>query len=293
MITPLRDRDHLDEPGLERLLEHLVSGGVQGLFILGTTGEAPSLSHRLRRDLVQRTVNLVRGRVPILVGITDTAFVESLEMARFAAEVGANAVVLSAPYYFPAGQPELWEYLEHLIAELPLPVYLYNMPSLTKVAFELSTIEKATQLQRVAGIKDSSGDMIYLHRLVGMLKQRPDWSLLVGPEELMPEAVLFGAHGGINGGANVYPRLYVDLYEAAARGDLAAVRDLHRRVMGISSGLYTVGRHRSAIIKGIKCALALLGICDDYMAEPFHRFREPERSQVRDRLVALGLKPTA
>ena len=104
---------------LERLVEHLIRGGVHGIFALGTTGEAPSLSHRLRRDLVEQTLRLTSGRVPVLVGITDTSFTESLELARVAAEAGAAAVVTAPPYYFPAGQPELCEYLDDLAGSTP------------------------------------------------------------------------------------------------------------------------------------------------------------------------------
>src|SRR5687768_4840469 len=91
MVTPLRGIDELDAAGLERLIERLISGGVRGLFILGTTGEGPSLSHRLRRELIERTCRQVANRIPVLVGITDTAFVECLEIARHSAESGAAA----------------------------------------------------------------------------------------------------------------------------------------------------------------------------------------------------------
>jgi len=290
MITPLRDRDALDLDGLERLVEHLIAGGVHGLFALGTTGEAPSLSHRVRHELVAQTLKIARRRVPVLVGITDTSFTESIELARTCADLGAAAVVTAPPYYFPAGQPELCEYLDDLAAELPLPLFLYNMPSMTKVSLELPTVQHAMQNAKVIGIKDSSGDMINLHRLVELSRQRPDdWSVLIGPEELTAEAVMLGAHGGINGGANVHPRLYVQLYEAAVAGDLPRVRELQRRVLELAGQLYTVGRHRSSLIKGVKCALNLLGICADTMAEPFRSFREPERAIVRQRLQTLGL----
>src|ERR1041385_1877343 len=93
MLTPLRARDELDIVGLERLIEHTLSGGVSGLFILGTTGEGPSLSYRLRRELIERTCRQVKRRVPVLVGITDTAFIESVSLARHCAETGADAVV--------------------------------------------------------------------------------------------------------------------------------------------------------------------------------------------------------
>src|SRR6201995_4303684 len=94
MITPLRDRDELDIAGLERLIEHILAGGVHGLFILGTTGEGPSLSYPLRRELIQRVCKQVNHRVPVLAGITDTSFVESVNVARAAAESGATAIVV-------------------------------------------------------------------------------------------------------------------------------------------------------------------------------------------------------
>ncbi len=292
MVTPLKARDELDVAGLERLLEHVLGGGGAGLFVLGTTGEAASLGYRLRYELVQRVCEQVAGRVPVLIGITDTAFVESVRLAVHAADAGAQAVVLSSPYYHTVAQPELWEYLQHIVPELPLPVFLYNMPSLTKVPFALDTVRRAMDLPQVVGIKDSSGDMGYLHQVGRLVTERPEWSLLVGPEDLLAEAVLLaGAHGGVNGGANLVPRLYVELYEAAARRDLARVTELQARVVRIVGTVYAVGHHGSAIIKGLKCALSLLGICDDFMAEPFRRFREPEREAVRRHLRDFGLLP--
>jgi dihydrodipicolinate synthase/N-acetylneuraminate lyase len=287
MITPLRGRDELDAPGLERLVEHIIAGGVSGLFILGTTGEGPSLSYRLRREFIEQTCRQVKGRVPVLVGITDTAFVESVNVANVAAAAGAAAVVLAPPYYLPEGQPELQEYVEHIISELPLPLFLYNMPSLTKVSFELDTVRRAMDNPRIIGLKDSSGNMIYFHQAAGLLKHRPDWSLLMGPEELLFDAVLAGGHGGVNGGANLFPKLYVKLFEAAQAGDLARARQLHAVVMQVTGQLYRIGRHSSSIIKGIKCALACLGICEDFLAEPFHRFRAEERSLVQSRLKEI------
>lgn len=293
MATPLRARDELDVAGLERLIEHMLAGGVHGLFVLGTTGEAPSLSYRLRRELIERTCRQVAGRVPVLVGVTDTSMVEALGLARVSQENGVNALVVAPPYYYPNSQPELTEYIEHLAAELPLPFFLYNMPSHTKTVFDVETVRRAMALPNVIGMKDSSANMVYYHQLVRLLPERRDWTLLMGPEELLAESVLLGGHGGVCGGANLCPQLYVELYEAAVTRDLARVAELHARVMHISSTLYRVGRHGSAFIKGLKCALSEVGICDDFMAEPFHRFREPERVQVRERLAELDLLPEA
>jgi 4-hydroxy-tetrahydrodipicolinate synthase len=287
MATPLRNRDELDVAGVERLVERILVGGVNGIFLLGTTGEGPSLSYRLRRELVDRVCRQVRHRVPILVGITDTAFVESIALARHAADAGADAVVVAPPYYMPEGQPELMEWLQHLVPELPLPLFLYNMPPLTKVAFEFETVRRALDEPRIVGLKDSSGDLAYFTQIAALLKLRPDWSLLVGPEELLLESMSAGGHGGVSGGANIFPKLYVRLVEAARAGDAARAGELQAQVRRVSQSLYRIGQHPSSIIKGIKCALACLGVCDDFMAEPFHRFRAEQRALVENRLKEI------
>ena len=293
MVTPLLERDTLDVAGLERLIEHILTGGVHGLFILGTTGEAPSLSYRLRCELTERVCEQVKGRVPVLVGITDTCFVESVKIACKARDAGAQAVVLAPPYYFPAGQGELLEYLKHLTPELPLPLFLYNMPSYTKLVFEPETVRAAADITGIAGIKESSGDMVYFHQLQSLLNERSDFSLLMGQEELLAEAVLVGAHGGVCGGANLVPQLYVELYKAACSKDLSAVEALHKKVMQISTSIYSVGKYESSYLKGLKCALSCMGICSDFLAEPFHRFRRAERNMIRRHLKELGLMDRA
>jgi 4-hydroxy-tetrahydrodipicolinate synthase len=287
LLTPLTGRDALDVAGLERLVEHVVAGGVDGIFLLGTTGEGPSLGHRLKRELVSRACTQVRGRASVLVGVTDTAFVETVALARHAADAGADALVIAPPYYMPQGQPELREYLGHLLPELPLPLFLYNMPPLTKVPFEIETVRWAADQEGVAGMKDSSGDMAFFSRAVALARRRPDWSVLMGPEDLLGPSVLAGGQGGVPGGANLFPRLFVALYRAARDGDLARARDLQERVSRVGERLYGFGRHPSTTIKGIKCAAALLGLGGDFMAEPFHRFREPERRKVAEALEEL------
>jgi len=142
LVTPLKARDQLDYQGLKRLLDHVIEGGVAGVFILGTTGEAPSLSYRLRREMIAESVRLVGGRVPVLVGVTDTAFAETVALAEYAAQCGADTAVLTTPYYFPVGQTELTRYVQNIAPMIPLPMMLYNMPGLTKVWFETETLEK-------------------------------------------------------------------------------------------------------------------------------------------------------
>lgn len=293
MVTPLQGEDALDCAGLERLVEHILSGGVHGLFVLGTTGEAPGLSYRLRRELIRRSLRQVAGRVPVLVGVTDTSLTETVRLAEYAAEQGAAAAVLSAPYYFPAAGEELREYLGHLLPLLPLPVYLYNMPSHTKACFSPRLIESLLHLPNLAGVKDSSGNMVLFHEYREVLSRRSGLRLFMGPEELLGESVLLGGDGGVSGGANLFPSLYVAIFEAARAGDLERVRALHHEVMAIRRTLYSVGDYSSSFLKGLKCALSIRGICDDFMAEPFHRFRKEEREVVAHHLdtVLQRLEP--
>lgn len=269
LVTPLADAETLDRQGLERLVEHVLAGGVAGVFILGTTGEGPSLSYRLRQQTIDGVMEQVAGRVPVLVGITDTSYDESLNLAGYAADAGAQAVVLAPPCYYPAGQKDLARYIRRLAGACPLPLVLYNMPSHTKLWLHPDTLAELVDVPNVVGLKDSSGDMIYFHQVRRMTRKRPEWTLLVGPEELLAEAVLFGGDGGVCGGANVFPELYVALYQAARAGHLDRTRALHEQVMRVAGALYTLGRPGAAVTEGIKTALAALGICKDAMAEPF------------------------
>jgi 4-hydroxy-tetrahydrodipicolinate synthase len=291
MITPLLSNYQLDVEGLERLLEHMISGGINGLFVLGTTGEAPSLSYSIRYELVERVCKQVAGRVPILVGITDTSLPESIHLAEKSRDFGADAVVSAPPYYYAPSQQELIEYYEDLADHLPLPLFLYNMPTHVKVSFEPETVRTIARHPNIIGLKDSSGSMVYFHNLIQMMKkENPDFSLLIGPEELTAEAVLMGADGGVNGGANMFPRLYTDLYEAAENRDIDKVLELQEKVMYISNTIYKIGRYGSSYLKGVKCSCSLMGLCSDFMASPYHKFRKEERLKVQQVLESMNVK---
>jgi dihydrodipicolinate synthase/N-acetylneuraminate lyase len=290
MITPLAGRDRLDEPGLECLLEHIIRGGVHGLFILGTCGEAPSLSYRLRRDLITRVCQQVRGRVPVLVGITDTSMVEAVGLARHAADSGADALVTSAPYYFPMGQPELVNFVERLVSELPLPLYLYNMPQLTKVQFSLDTVKRFIDLERIIGVKDSSGDLNYFQQLLEVVRTRPDWRLFMGQEYLLVDGLRLGGHGGVIGGASIDPAVLVGIYQALKSGNEAKFAALSERLRCLGR-IHPVGQSAAALVKGLKCAMKMLGICNDELADPLMRYTPEEQAVIRSILVELELVP--
>jgi 4-hydroxy-tetrahydrodipicolinate synthase len=162
------------------------------------------------------------------------------------------------------------------------------MPSLTKVWFEWETLQHLSTLENIVGVKDSGGDLDYFKRLLLLKQQRPDWSIMIGPEHLLPVAVQLGGDGGVAGGANAFPRLFVQCYEAAVNGDASRVESLSESIRELQR-IYEIGKYASRYIKATKCALSLLEICDDCMAEPFDRFKAPEREKVR--AILESLKP--
>ena len=281
MITPLTENGELDFIGLEKLIEHLISGGVHGIFLLGTNGEGPSLSYALRKELITNACKFVDHRIPVLVGITDTSFEGSIDIANHAKEAGADSVVVAPPYYFPISQDEMSSYLEDLIPLLPLPVMLYNMPSCTKLHLSLETVKKAKELGAI-GIKDSSGDMGYMYSLIEEFKDSPEFSIITGTEMFLPETIIYGGHGAVAGGANFFPKLFVDLYNASLVNNSSKIAILREKVLKLYDTIYNVGEYTSKFTKGTKTALSVMGICNDYMAHPLRKFKTKERSKIKE-----------
>ncbi len=289
MITPLLENKQLDLVGLKNLLNHLINGGVHGIFILGTTGEGPSLSYAVRKQLITETCKIVNKKVPVLVGITDTSIDGTMEIADHAKKVGADALVVAPPYYFPIAQEEMGDYLESLVPMLPLPFMLYNMPSCTKLHLSMDVVRRAKELGAI-GIKDSSGDLTYLYMLIEEFKSDPSFSIIAGTELFLPETILNGGHGSVAGGANFFPRLFVDLYEAAMVQDLEKIKILREKVIMVHQTIYEVGEYSSRHIKGTKAALMAMGICQDHNAEPLDRFTEEQRDKIKKYVAQFNYK---
>ena len=286
MVTPLTDEGKLDVKSLKKLIDHLLKGGVHGIFLLGTNGEGPSLSYETRKELITKSCEFIDKRVPVLVGITDTSFEGSINIARCAKKAGADVVVIAPPYYFPISQNEMVTYLKPLIEELPLPFMMYNMPSCTKLHLSIDTVKCAKQLGAI-GIKDSSGDIDYLYELINTFKDAPDFSIIAGTESFIPETIAKGGHGAVAGGANFFPSLFVDLYEACIANDVELIATLQAKVIRIYETIYTVGKYSSKYVKGTKCALSIMEICNDYMALPLRRFSNGQREEIAKHINAF------
>ena len=280
LATPLQDRDSLDLPGMERLIQRQVDAGIHGLFVLGTTGEGPGLSQKLRRDVIAESARLC-GDVPLYVGITDTSLVDAIRLAQVAADHGAAAVVAAPPFYFPAGQTELRHWFTELADGVPLPLLLYNMPSCTHIDIEQESLTALIDHPNIIGLKDSSGDLNYLGQAVQLASnKRPGWPVLVGPEALLIEAMKLGAVGGVTGGANLVPSLFTSLYSAIIAADEREASRLQSIVVELQQ-LYGFGKYGSSYLKGLKCALELAGLCSGRLAVPYDAFKAPERERVQ------------
>jgi len=286
LVTPLKADETLDLEATDRLLEHVIAGGVHGVFILGTTGEGPNLDYGMRREYIDYVTAKVGGRIPVIVSISDTAYRESLALAEHARKAGADAVAFTPPYYFIPGGPELSDFVKRMAENVSLPFFLYNMPALTKVSLPMDVVELGFSMDNCLGLKDSSGDMFYFKKVKRLIGER-DLTLLIGPEELLAESLLAGGHGGINGGANVFPRVYVTIYELMRQGKYEEAELLQHEVMEISCRLFTIGKHGSSIIKGIKGAMEIRGLCKRHMASPFTGFNDGDLARVLEVITAL------
>lgn len=279
LLTPLDSQGRLDRAGYTRVIDRIINARAAGIFALGTTGEAPSLAQSVQREAVKTACDAAAGRVPVLVGISNTSLEESLALARHARDCGVKAVVATPPYYFPMTQGDLAAYFLRLAEESPLPVFLYNMPACAHVAIEPQTVEACTRSANIIGVKDSSGDMAYFRRLLQFRSARPDWGFFVGPEHLLAEVVLAGGDGGVTGGANVVPELFVAQFHAADKKDSAEIARLQQRIEQLGR-IYAVGDDFMAVARGAKCALSIMGVCGDTMAPPFHAYGEEQRTKI-------------
>lgn len=288
IVTPLISNSELDTVGLKNLINHILNGGVHGVFALGTTGEATSLSFNLRKEFLNRVCEYTKGKVPVVAGITDTCFEGSLEIAEAAKNAGADALVVSSPYYLPISQLEFVAYLEELVPQLPLPFMMYNMPSCTKMHMSVNTVKRAKELGAI-GIKDSSGNLPYLLSLIEEFKDTPDFAVIAGTELYLPETVIAGGHGAVAGGANLFPSVFVELYEASLARDLERIDALKNILLKIEQKIYNVGAYSSKYIKSIKSALFAMGICNDFVAMPFNKFHESKTQRIAQNLKELNI----
>jgi 4-hydroxy-tetrahydrodipicolinate synthase len=258
MVTPFDEREELDLAATEAVIERFIEAGVSGISPLGSTGEASHLSTEERKRFAGEVVRIVAGQVPVVVGVGFSGTRETVELARHAQEVGADAVLVVSPFYWKVGEEALFRHFATVAESVDIPVVVYNLPMLTGIDLSPSLVARiAAEYPNAVGIKDTVTE--YNH-VVGVLQKikpaRPDFSVLCVWEDLILPSLLAGADGSICAFANVAPELFVTLVDSARSGDLARAAQLHRRVLT----LVTLGAHSDPPIGAIKLAMKKLGV---------------------------------
>ncbi len=267
MITPFTPQGELDEPAVRRVIDHLIDGGVAGIFLLGTTGEEASMPASARSRLVAISVEHIARRATIYVGISHNCLANSVQAAEEYRRLGVDVLVARLPTYYSLTGPEQQAYFETLLARISGPLMLYNISSTTHMAIPLEVVEALSENSQVIGIKDSDNDLPRLQALVEKLGHRPDFSILVGVTGLAVQTLMLGADGLVPGPGNLVPGICQSLYESATRGDGARAQVFQRQV-DEATALYRNGRTLAQSLGLLKAAMSALSLCGAHVLPP-------------------------
>ncbi|WP_407553448.1 dihydrodipicolinate synthase family protein [Streptomyces sp. Pv4-95] len=304
VCTPLDARGEVDTASLTRLVHHLLDGGVHGLFALGSTSEVAYLTDARRALALETVVKAAGGRVPVLAGAIDTTTSRAVAQAGTAAALGADALVVTAPFYTRTHPREIAAHFRHIRATVDLPLFAYDIPVAVHSKLSTELVHELAADGTLAGVKDSSGDEGALRRLIVALGGRtgrrtgpaPGFAVLTGSELTVDAALLAGADGVVPGIGNVDPAGYVRLYDAARAGDWERAAAEQERLVALFAMVEAgpeseMGRSSSAL-GAFKAALRLLGVIErGDTAFPQLPLSEGSVAEVARRLTAAGLPP--
>jgi 2-dehydro-3-deoxy-D-pentonate aldolase len=288
LVTPLTEHGVVDEPAVERLVEHVLAGGVSGLLPLGSTGETASLDEPARRTMLAAVLKAARGRVPVICGVAQSHLAAAEAEVAAAASLGADAALVAPPFYYLVDQPTVLAFYRAVAASSPLPILLYNIPQFTKVVAEPGTVATLAREGTIKGMKDSSRDFEYFELVCGATRDLPRFRIFTGSDTMLLASLAMGGAGTICGAANVAPEWAVRIYDDVQRGDWKAAREhqdqLVELVMRLRGGVFPAA---------IKAALELQGICSHWLAQPIAPLDARTRAALGERLADWGLLTAA
>ncbi|WP_217139859.1 dihydrodipicolinate synthase family protein [Streptomyces sp. AC627_RSS907] len=295
VVTPLTPAGEVDTPSMRRLAEHLISAGVHGLFVLGSSGETAYLTDAQRLTALEAVVDTAAGRVPVLAGVIDTTTARVRDRAADAVRAGADALVATAPFYTRTHPVEIADHFRRVRAGAGLPLFAYDIPVAVHTKLPRDLVLDLADDGTLAGLKDSSGDEGSLRRLLVELRRRaPGFSVLTGSELTVDCALLAGADGVVPGLGNVDAHGFVRLYEAARAGDWSAAKAEQDRLAALFALTEAGDPARmgpsSAALGAFKAAAHLLGLIDcAATAAPQVPLDEAAVARVRAHLTGAGL----
>lgn len=282
MVTPLNDKGELDEPAARRIIDHLVAGGVQGIFVLGTTGEFASMPREMRVRLVHLTIEHTGARAQVYAGIGDTVVEESINAARDYLKRGATAVVAQLPNYFQLTPDEQFQYFALLANRVRGPILLYDIPATIHMRIDDGVIEHLRAFTNVVGIKDSTGDRERMTGLLDSYGDDPGFTVLVGSQPLAAFGLTNGADGFIPSGGNLNPGLCSRLYAAALTGDSTLVASLQKEIDALVADYAVDGYSEYGIgrsVARLKRRMAQRGLCGPNVLPPLGKDEEQANRQ--------------
>ena len=236
MVTPMDANGAVDERGLSRLVEHHIENGTDAIVAVGTTGESATLSHEEHIAVIEKVVELVRGRVPVIGGTGANSTTEALSLTQGAMEAGVAACLLVTPYYNKPTQEGLYQHFKLVADSVAIPQILYNVPGRTACDMLPDTVERLAGIKNIVGIKEATGDLERIHELKRCCPE--DFAIYSGEDWLGMETILAGGSGVISVTANVAPRAMHEMCALALAGDRAAAQALDTRLQGLHKALF-------------------------------------------------------
>jgi 4-hydroxy-tetrahydrodipicolinate synthase len=283
MVTPLNEDETLNEVALRRLVNHLIEGGVSGLFALGSQGEFWAFDRLETRRVLEIVVDETRGRLPVYGGTTGITTRETIALTRMAKEAGVDAVSILTPYFVSPNQEELYQHFLSTAKAVSLPILLYNNPARTGVKLMPDTVERLAQVENIVGIKDSSGDLSLTAEYV---QRTPDeFAVLMGRDTLILAGLLYGCAGAIAATANVAPHLVADIFERFRAGDMVGALAAQERLAPLRQAF---GWGTFPVV--VKEASDLIGLAAGPARGPVKPLSRERREMLAGVLAALGVK---
>ena len=288
MVTPILPDGSLDEPATRRIIDFMCAGGVHGIFVLGTTGEALNVPAAVALRLVDLSVKHTAGRALVYAGISAASLDESAHAGNAYLKLGVDAVVAHVPSDFEQNPAAAQHFFSSLAERIEGDLIVYNMPLTTNVSLPIDVCKATSKRPRVIGIKDSENNGERLVELLRELGGQRNFSVFVGTGPLMAKGLLLGADGIVPSVGNIAPKLCCELYEAGAAGDRERAEACHARLMEVS-GVYQKGRKLGHSLAALKGAMTALGLCGPDMLPPLKTVEAAERHSIHEELVRLGL----
>src|SRR5205823_13193105 len=252
------ERGAINEGELRRFISWLIEHGVHGLYPNGSTGEFTRLTEAERRRIVEIVCHEARGRVPVLAGAAEANVRETLDACEAYARMGATAVAIVSPIYYRLSPESVYAYFAEIARESPIDVTLYNIPMFAS-PIDLTTIRRLAEFPRVIGIKDSSGDLAFMMRMIAAVRpSRPDFSFLTGWEAVLAPMLMIGCDGGTNASSNVVPEVTRKIFELTRAGDLAEAMRWQYRILDLFDLMlnpfeFPDGFRAAAEMRGFRC----------------------------------------